>query len=716
MRRILCFSSIAGALMVVVSCQREVPVENNPNYNPETREVTTQFVMSVSTGGPRTKMSAETVQQATNFRGIEDAHLYTFITSDVPDGVAPYVNSTADPGEGKVKLFDLGTLYSNGDITAANNLGSSSRRVVQLSIPVNTDAALFYGKAINPSQGATNGYTKAVFPANNTPGDIEFQVAGILGDKSDAYDATARLMCFVINQIMGSSVDASGSYPALSWKDLGQRYEYNEGLYNNRFGLSGEKMALMPLEEILGSVYSTFTYIKNKEYRAGSSNAIKWMMQDMYAAVEPVSTATATSDKEANAKRLAEKIVDRMNNYFKSDWTYKDKDAIKAEVVSTQKIMEESAWNNATTGFADAEDLNKYPYGDFGIPEGAAQLAFDNSTCTFSYLHPNQPLVNPNVANFEPGKYVYPAELYYYVNSSLRTTSKDGIGTNDFPNGVNPWLDDTSSNNLWTAGEWASPGKVVSSTRGVAIHDNINYGVALLKTSVSFGTVVKLYDNRKNMTGEADQEISTSNANLSLRGILVGGVNPRYNWQFVGKYTTGKFAVFDGVIYDDQLVSTAVPTPTNAENYTLVYDNYNQMIADSQSQSDVYIALEFENKGNAFWGRDNVIRNGAVFYLVAKLPCNPSGQTITWPTTYQIPPLYGVNGETVPEGKTAGQSKQIPRIFIQDFMTTAVFCFDANSLQRAYYSLPDLRSSQMSLGLSVDLSWQSGYNYNVTFE
>jgi hypothetical protein len=47
-------------------------------------------------------------------------------------------------------------------------------------------------------------------------------------------------------------------------------------------------------------------------------------------------------------------------------------------------------------------------------------------------------------------------------------------------------------------------------------------------------------------------------------------------------------------------------------------------------------------------------------------------------------------------------------------MTTANFKLDADasahtsSLQNAYVTIPDLRSSQLSFGLSVDLNWRTG--------
>ena len=123
------------------------------------------------------------------------------------------------------------------------------------------------------------------------------------------------------------------------------------------------------------------------------------------------------------------------------------------------------------------------------------------------------------------------------------------------------------------------------------------------------------------------------------------------------------------------------------------------------------------NNGDAFYGRDNLIPKGAVFYLVAKLAKPTSDQIAAlaskWPADHQIPPVWGVDGETPASPAVAGDSKKIARVFIQDFITNVTFRIGANSLQNAYYSIPDLRASQMSLGLSVDLQWISGLEYTL---
>ena len=180
-------------------------------------------------------------------------------------------------------------------------------------------------------------------------------------------------------------------------------------------------------------------------------------------------------------------------------------------------------------------------------------------------------------------------------------------------------------------------------------------------------------------------------------------------WQYLKRGASGDPALFNYVVYDDHIASSAIPTA--APNYTLLFDNYDATLPDN-GQADVYVALEIQNNGDDFWGRDNMVRSGGTFYLLGQLK-NSEGGTITWPTNYQVPPIYGVDGEDIPSGKTAGASKQIPRVFIQDFMTKATFRIGQMSLHNAYVTTPDLRTTQMSLGLSVDLSWETGYEFFV---
>ena len=706
---ILIGALLAGAL---VSCNKEGASneEQNPMYNPATKEVTTNFVMSVTTGqSGTTKMSAENVQKNNNFLGIQDTKLIAYAT-----GLAtPYVNSTTAAGK---KLYDLGILFNNGGLNAAQNKINSSNRILELAIPLQTDAMLFYGKAINENPGRAQG--KMNSNISTTPSETYFDLVPRLSS-AVAYNHTEALMAFALNEVMASEVDALPSgetytskgmnfsnLPAVSWKELGHQYEINNGLY----GRTGTFAELSPLEEILGEAYSLITYIKTGEYRAGSSQSIKSTLSDLEKITNNVIGATPTGDAEANAQRLAEQLHARISYYFNSDDEFLSISTIKTRVVTTLGKMTESEWNSR---FGQATNLNKFPYEDFGLPDGVAQLAFDRTNDTFSYVNPGASLFN-NSLTMDPSRFMFPAELAYFVNSGLRVTDKADLTTADYPNGVNNWDDDTTSGNLWTAGNWQKNGKVLSTTRGVAIKDNVNYGVALLETNVAWGSGVSyLDDNRSAMTGglESDRTFSVNDAHFTLKGVLINGQNPRMNWQYLKRGASGDPTGFDYVIYDDAIASSAVPT--TAPNYTIVFDNYNEEAG--ENQNDVYVALEFENGGDDFWGKDNLVRKGGTFYLIAKLANSGHGSSISWPDKYQVPPIWGVDGEAVPSGKVAGESKRIPRVFIQNYLTKATFRIGATSLQKAVVTVPDLRTSQMSLGLSVDLEWLSGYEYDLTF-
>ena len=757
MKKIFSFLLVSAAVLAMAACQKEQQAVDTPENG--VKEVTTQFVLNIA-AAPSTKMTATAVQQAGNFRGIQDVKLFTYKTG-MTSGT-PYVLSTTGAEE---KEFDFGAFFASGGIdnsTGNNQSGDkavASKRVLQLSIPVGVDAVTFYGKAtksgsesaVNDAElGATNATATTI---SGTPGETVIAAKSILtaGTKTDQYDATGRLMIGIINDILARGVDAIsdeemplvvkfGPLPAVTWAQYGHRYENDKLGDASRYkGTTTIDHPLEGLEEILGKSYYLFTYIvppsepvrPKGEYRGGSSASVKRMVSDMYKVISAASGAEPTTPEEANAKRLADVILDRASLYFYTPGTpggnpgdYKAVSEIKSLLVTSYKIYTEDQWN---TKYGGAQNLNGYPFEDFGVPEGAAQLGFyyegQNVGGTvktkdeFYYRHPNFPLVNPTMEEFEPRKYLYPAELWYYVNSPIRTTSSD-VTVASYPDGITPW--NTDSN--WSS--WTFPGKVEGSTRGVAVVNSINYGVAMLKTNVVFKDgVTALEDNRYELTNhaESNKTIAPGNAQLELRGVLVGGVNPRMNWQFTRKYTTtgtheglGDLSLFDGVIYDHSIASATVPTPDGSPNYTLVYDNYNSS-EDEANQNDVYVALEFVNNGDAFYGRDNMIPNGGVFYLVAKIEKPNADQRNTlhaaFPTDHQIPPVYGVNGETVPDGKFAGESKKIARVFIQDFVTNATFRIGQYSLQNAYYSVPDLRASQMSLGLSVDLQWIPGINY-----
>ncbi|MBO4537564.1 MAG: hypothetical protein J5694_01690, partial [Erysipelotrichaceae bacterium] len=122
----------------------------------------------------------------------------------------------------------------------------------------------------------------------------------------------------------------------------------------------------------------------------------------------------------------------------------------------------------------------------------------------------------------------------------------------------------------------------------------------------------------------------------------------------------------------------------------------------------IFVALEFINNSDTdFWGEHNIIRKGGTFYLLGKLVI-PSETTSTfqWPTDVDPLDLY-----VLPPYDQDGKTIKRERVFVQDYMTEANFKIGPTSLRHAYLTVPDLRSSQLSLGLSVDLQWRNGRTY-----
>ena len=691
--------ALAGSMGLGSCSSEDEVVDVNPTYNNVTNEVTTQFVLNVATAPNQfTRQSSATVQRASNFRGMQDAHLIGLSTGN-SSWLAPFAGSST--GYTVNKTFELGTLYSS---TAVDNDGnknseSSSRRVLQLAMPINTDAMLVYARAI-PSAvtltenqndntinaAAVNGKVDINITAK--PEEITFELCPRMGGRDSEYDQTCALAIKILNRIVDSEVPAlsgvgqwsrngysnAAALPALSWKGLG----------------AAEESTLTPLEENLAKAFKTLTTINTNEKRAGSSSAISSIAYYIYTTASSVYNATATNDGELNAQRLADKIIDRIKNYFEdysvseTDIAFKNISNIKENMTGAGVINE--ADFNSQFGLVQHGDLKAFPT-SFGLPLGVALLNY-NATDGFTHKAPAISLLDDTELAEE--NYMYPAELLYFDNSALRVNS-NAVDAANYPNGYNTW--DTEGN--W--GGWTTGG-VTSSTRSVAVKNNINYGVAMLQTKVALdGT--SFTDNRNAITGESNQTLSADDVkNFKLTGIIVGNQSKTLGWNYLAK--TAAAANWNYVVYDNKINGTgAVPTPTGEENYTLLFDNYTP---DANQTSDVYVALEFQNNGRDFYGVGNMIRTGGTFYLVGKLTLENATNSITWPTNYAIPPYTA-----------AGASQEVTRIFIQDFMTTATFKIGANSLKSAFVTVPDLRSSQTSLGLSVNLEWQTGLNFET---
>lgn len=715
-----------------------VAENNNPNYDPDTQTVYAQFVFNVSTGNQATTRQSSAATQATTsetFRGINNAALFTYKLAD--DGKHLAAAAVAN------KFIDLGTPLASGTITADN-----SHRVLEMSLPINTNTMLFYGKA--PEGTASSAEAEKGYSAYDLYGHLDdYTLAGgtdanagkdisaanfelgkrMTADNKTKYDEIKKLLggvltCIINTKIAGSdhvALDAeyygvnvaTGDYPAtVTWAD-----------YANANGTSPVETTheLYALEVKLAEVYKALTNIQTAqgELRAGYATAILHTIEDAWSVINSVQCATPFSKGEAVAKKLAELIHVEINKYFNGtvpmDGATKGGavTGVAFKPVSTMvtAFNADGLWPTATHPTVDgigSEDLSKFPTA-YAVPSGAAHYDWDGTKKIFEYVTNYNTSSVGGGSGFTVESYLYPAELLYFGNSPLRVSGEEHKEPT-YPNGVGNWKDSTK----WSA-DWINNSHVVSTTRSVAMRNNINYGSALLKTTVGYKSAT-LKDNNHaiqlakdptlSLTDEPDKEITVSATSFQLVGVIIGGQYKKVGWDFTPKTTDNT----QGYIYDKAIPEganiipnyNATPAPSNP-NYTLVFDNY-KAGETAANQDKVYVALELKNNtGQDFYGKHNLIRNGDSFYLVGKL--DPT--TITWGSLGQLS-----TDHPLPPYNADGSSIKTVRVFMQDFMTTANFWFDQNSLKQALLTVPDLRHSSLTLGLSVDMSWSTGITFD----
>lgn len=692
----MCAMAFVGVAGFFGCSSEDEVVDVNPTYNPKTGEVVVDLALSVSTANePQTRMTSAATQatKQDEFRGIENACLATFKLSD--DG-KPVSSAVTAP-----KLISLGSILSKGQL---NN--DDSRRVLELSMGTGTNALAFWAKAIK--KGTDSGEGKVVWNVEQNLANTSFSLSPILSeDDETAFSDYQTQIANALTSIMMSNItevtyNSTTTNVAISFGDYAKVTKNGEESYelsrrdDDPSDPSGN-LQMCDLGDKLSNAFVTLNTIHTSELRDGSGQAVVYMISDLMSAVNSVIEATPASLQEAIAQAVAVKIKENVEAFFDANNGYQ--------------------WKTAS--------LNTFPT-DFNLPAGSVHLQFvvepkdatdASQGYNFSYAYKTANAIytvggaSEQINFFEPKNFMYPAELCYFGNSPIRVTDKELVASN-YPNGAAAWENDNS----WNSNDWSAANKhVLATTRSVAMGSNINYGTALLKTQVRYGATT-LHDNNKklqqqwNDTEADDNEIEADDDRFLLTGVLVGGQEQEVGWNYIAKSAS---PTFSSVVYD-KVDNISVPKATSSTvannalsdaNYTLLWDNWDEEHKGSK-QRDVYIALEFKNNGKAFYGESNLIRSEGTFYLIGKLDPDAKGSTtdrsdgIDWPERYALPP-YDADGKTVKER----------RVFMQDYMTAATFVIGETSLQHALVTVPDMRSGQISLGLSVDLEWRTGLSF-----
>lgn len=358
--------------------------------------------------------------------------------------------------------------------------------------------------------------------------------------------------------------------------------------------------------------------------KAGSANNILLAVQDLYNAVK--------GDVLTDESGLKAKIATKIEEYFEPKGS-------SVPYTLTYK----------TTSLA------QYPAG-IGLPDGAVQVAWNTDRFEYTSNVNYDGGTSMNVSGLD--KYVYPASLYYWDNTSLKTSTELESGNY----GANEWS--TIINTLYS--EWA----VTASTQSVALAKAINYAVGRLDVYAAFAAG-EIYD--ANPSGQ--QPVRIPDDGFTLTGVLIGG-QKNVGWNFTPLESDGtEKTIYDAAVDAGAAGTEGVTRTSGLKNRTLVLETA------GNGGEKVNFALEFTNNSSqAFYGKDGLVPVGGKFYLVGQLNADGSHA----------------------------------KVFEKDHYTKATVTI--NSLKNAYNCIPDLRSPKLELGLSVDLTWVEGLSQDVTIQ
>ena len=594
----------------------------NPSY--DGKSVKTQFAINIAKpSNGKTRMSDVNTQNDGSYLKMTNVRLLTLAATPANDIELTSVIPLADPST--VSTTQSSHIYSD------------------VNIPVGTSDFLFYSTRKDLGTDMENKFITGAI------------VSDMFTNNSPSYLSTNDIK-------FGSEKILSGSNTVDTYK------EAFETFLNNVIAVSGWSSTTNPTLE---AAYNNLTTQYTDGQYAGSANAIKKLMTDLYNAVKPLSVSATASEQDKN---LANDIKTAITN--SSNVVYFEEDNANP---GTLKYG-----SNVTQSYYDFPCYN-------GLPEGSALLTFDNSSKKFIYD------ATPQIGgSYKVNSYnlTYPLPIVYFDNTPAKGIDRE-LETSEWKITTSDW--DYTTN--WSTG-WYNG--VRATSRSIALKNNINYGVACLETKFACeGTTLE--DNRESVVPNSEnQTITIPSRGFQVTGVLIGGQPENVNWQFINAETDRNYVVYDQALSN---IYAGRNGANSDANYTLVFDNWTSA---STGQEPVNVAIELVNTAADFYGVDGIVANGQKFYLIGRLDPASATTDIDWPAYNETP---GQN--TLPTSYQGRYPVMFndKRVFVQDFTTKANF--KIKSLANAYVTIPDLRASKLQLGLSVDLEWKSGLVFNV---
>lgn len=592
------------------------------------------------------------------------------------------------------------TSCSNEEMTPGNQNPTYNGESVKTQFAINIPAA---GKNTRLAQDIVQGLDPATFRGMTNIRLVPFTDEIIEGT------TTTSIKPIALGAIGTSELQSNGSYKVYNDVDIpvgvnsflfyGEAAEAATGSLTNGSIIPSYEVSGWPLDQTVNQIQFNLESIIGEKTVTTSQTTLAKMLTDIAGVTGTSGSNTAWSAvTEQNSAEIhalyasfitlkagsANSIKAALQELYNSvkDNKVADFDGLKEAIATkiTETYFEADGpkdgkytliWKSPA-----ADDIKTFP-NNLGLPDGSQQLKFE--TNAFSYVAPSTDATSGNILQQTAyDKYVYPASLFYTVNTDIKvsdnTMATDGV-YNGSPADWNAVL------SLSGFGD----GPVTDATQSIALVSPIQYAVASLNLFVRFADTY-IYDNGdKWPAGSPVGQIAVvvPTEGFPLNGILIGGQKP-VKWDFTTTETDDNDA---WTIYDASTGSAAVKKadayPADPTAYSLALETKGVTSGAPQGET-VRFALEMTNaSGSDFIGADGIVPAGGKFYLV---------------------------GNLVSETQAGGALK----VFEQDHKTIAKVTI--NSLKSAYNCIPDLRSPKLELGLSVDLEWQEGLEYEVVIQ
>ena len=248
-------------------------------------------------------------------------------------------------------------------------------------------------------------------------------------------------------------------------------------------------------------------------------------------------------------------------------------------------------------------------------------------------------------------RYAYPAELYYFANSLIKTSERDSRQP--------CYASESTWNNILGQYEHDNA-TITTNTTAVAIKKPLQYAVACLKIGFN--------NSASALTDAKGNAVSIGASTFPLTGIIVGSQRP-VGFDFVPTSDSDFDTRF---IYDSNPVTATGQQLCLGGNTTATT---NTLVLQTCDGEEVTLILEFlNNSGTAFRGLNGVVYPGTRFYLIGSI-----------------------------EPKASPSSDYEKRAFTQDYTTQ--IAVTAASLAKAYNVLPDILAPHLEVGVQLTPQW-----------